>query len=316
MAQTTELSDPSGDSVRHPAMVLVHGAGHFTQADCDYVATQLALRAGHPVECIGALYTDVPNAPLASSAAHFKTDFLNEFVRDGLLRAMSSVPVDALLSGVTAAALPGAGSLLSLLMGQLGSPASPQFQAALATLQRLLPGIPVQKWLGQLAAPAAPGGIDIVCMAQEVTYYLFDSDFRDQVKALVKPALDRAAGQYDDIVLVSHSLGTVIAFDILRECADSYPQISYWFTLGSPLVKVSRVASAMSDLGKITGGTIRHWHNVYDTTDIIANALGPVLSRPDCPIHDIFVNVGGDPVASHDYLHNAETFDLIAQAMR
>ncbi len=316
MAQAQALDDRSGDSFSRQVVVIVHGAGHFTQVDCDYVAGQLAQRKGHPVNCIGALYTDVPNSPLAPEAAQFRTDFLNEFVRDGLVRAMSAIPVDALVGGVTAGMLPGAGSLLALLLKQLGSPDAPQFQPALAALQRVLPGIPVQQWLGQLAVPTAqPGGTDVMCTVRESTYYLFDADFRSSVQALVKAALDRAASQYDDVIVLSHSLGTIVAFDLLKACADLYPHISYWFTLGSPLAKLARTTSLISDFGKITEGTIGRWHNVYDTTDIIANALGPALARPDFPIYDIFVNIGIDPITSHDYMHNAETFDLIARAI-
>ncbi len=315
MAQPNSIDDRSGDAAPRQAVVLIHGAGHFTQSDCDFVAGKLALRLGHPINLIGALYTDVPNSPLASPAESFRSEFLNEFVRDGLVRAMSSVPAQMLLGGITAAALPGAGSLLALMLRQLGSPDAPQFQAALATLQRVLPGIPVAPWLGQLAVPAAPGGVDVLCIVREVTYYLFDDDFRNAVQALVKPALESATSEYDDVIVVSHSLGTVVAFDILKACADLYPHISYWFTLGCPLAKLARVNSVISDLGKITETAIKHWHNIYDTTDLIANALGPTISKPNSPIHDIFVDVGTDPNTSHDYLHNDETFDLIAQVM-
>ncbi len=315
MPVTTVFHGQPSSPTWRKALVLVHGAGHFSQQDCDDAKTAIESRVQHPINLMGALYTDVPNSPLSQSGKDFQNDFLNEFVRDGLLRAMASIPPSALVGGVTAVALPGAGSLIALLMQHLGSPGSPQFQAAVATLQRFLPGIPVQPWLNVLTAPPPPNGLDVSCTVREVALYLFDLDFRSAVQALVKPILDNAASHNDEVILVSHSLGSVVAFDILRQFADSYPNISYWFTLGCPLAKIARVQAAFAQLGKINDKTVPVWQNVYDTTDLVANALGPSLYQPDCPIYDIFVNVGNDPVASHDYLHNAQTFDIIAQTM-
>jgi hypothetical protein len=71
----------------------------------------------------------------------------------------------------------------------------------------------------------------------------------------------------------------------------------------------------MKDLGKITRDTVAHWYNVYDNTDFVADALGQTLSTPAYQIHDIFVNVATDPIASHDYFTNPQTLRLIAEVI-
>lgn len=121
--------------------------------------------------------------------------------------------------------------------------------------------------------------------------------------------------QFDDIVLVSHSLGTLVAFDVLHDCADAINRISYWVTMGCPLAKVQRLGKR-GDLGHIGYQTIRRWYNIYDTTDIVANALGPLFPSMNYFLYDIFVDVAKDPLPAHDYMTNPETLDILAAIMK
>ncbi len=153
-------------------------------------------------------------------------------------------------------------------------------------------------------------------ITRQVGVYLFNRNLAAEIQNRVVQALDQAMANYDDIVFVSHSLGTVIAFDVLHEMGERYNRISCWFTTGCPLGKLRRIGLRGDDLGAIAPQNVARWYNIYDSTDLIADALGPFFPRPGFRLHDIFVDVARDPVASHDYMRNAETLDLIADVMR
>ena len=139
------------------------------------------------------------------------------------------------------------------------------------------------------------------------------ADLTELIQRAIKHGLDQAVQEYDEIVLASLSLGTVVSFDVLKQSADRY-KIASWFTTGSPLAKLRRVGARPSDLGVIAPANVARWLNLYDTTDIIADAIGPQF--PDYRLYDVFVQVGNDPISAHDYFNNGETLDLLADAMR
>jgi hypothetical protein len=147
----------------------------------------------------------------------------------------------------------------------------------------------------------------------DVTRYLFDHDVQKAIKQRLSDVLEKATQDYDETILVSHSLGTVVAFDVLREGAERY-QISRFFTMGSPLRKLVRLRQRSSDLGAISGTTVPFWRNLYDTTDAVADAIGPAF--PDYPIQDVFIQVATAPVPSHDYWRNEQVLDMIADTLR
>jgi len=89
-----------------------------------------------------------------------------------------------------------------------------------------------------------------------------------------------------------------------------------WFTTGSPIAKLRAVRRYDDDLGAITAQTVARWYNLYDTTDWIADPLGPAFPKPGYRLHDIFVNVAFDPISSHDYFNNRETIQMFADALR
>jgi hypothetical protein len=145
--------------------------------------------------------------------------------------------------------------------------------------------------------------------------YFFDAGARAEIQARLIEKLDEAKRQAHTIVIASHSLGTVVCFDVLKQYADRY-KISVWFTTGSPLAKLRRIGKYDDDLGTLTTQNVAWWYNVYDTTDWVADPLGPAFPKPGYRLHDIFVNVGCDPVASHDYFNNRETVQMLANALR
>ncbi|HZQ08886.1 MAG TPA: hypothetical protein VFD70_20065 [Anaerolineae bacterium] len=147
----------------------------------------------------------------------------------------------------------------------------------------------------------------------QVAAYLFSSKIYNAVQTRMRDALNHALGMGDEIVIASHSLGSIVAFDALRETAAN-SNVSSFFTLGSPLSKLRRLNLRTSDLGAIPGN-VGEWLNLYDTTDPVANALGPVFPSRPFRLRDIFVDVDSDPIRSHDYFHNEETLTELAGAM-
>lgn len=152
-------------------------------------------------------------------------------------------------------------------------------------------------------------------IALQVSGYLFDATLRAQINARLTTVLQRATQQSNRVILASLSLGTVVCFDVLKKSAARYP-LALWLTCGSPLAKLRRIGYYDDALGAIKPRTVAQWHNLYDTTDWIADPLGPAFPKPGYRLHDIFVNIGSDPMGSHDYFNNRETIQMFARALR
>ena len=152
-------------------------------------------------------------------------------------------------------------------------------------------------------------------ITQELADYFFNASVRAEIQARLTTVLDQAKRKSQKIVLVCRSLGTVVCFDVLKQSANRY-RIPIWFTTGAPIAKLRRIGMYDDNLGAITAQNVAHWYNVYNTTDWIADPLGPVFPKPGYRVDDIFVNVASDPVAWHDYFNNRETIQMFADALR
>jgi hypothetical protein len=152
-------------------------------------------------------------------------------------------------------------------------------------------------------------------ITKELAAYFFDAGMRAEIQSRLTTVLDQAKQKSQNIVLACLSLGAVVCFDALKQSAHRYT-IPFWFTTGAPIAKLRRIGRYDDNLGAITAQNVAHWYNVYDTTDWIADPLGPSFPKPGYRLHDIFVNVGFDPNASHDYFNNRETIQMFADALR
>lgn len=149
--------------------------------------------------------------------------------------------------------------------------------------------------------------------ASDVIRYLFDGKMQKSIRNRLAQVLDKATADDAEIILVSHSLGTVVAFDVLREQAGRYP-IKRFVTMGSPLRKLATTGIHPADLGAITTQTIPFWRNLYDNTDFVADAIGPAF--PGYPIEDVFIQVADLPIPSHNYWENLQVQKMIAGWLR
>ena len=120
--------------------------------------------------------------------------------------------------------------------------------------------------------------------AMEAYYFLFDKDYqrqdgqrfrvRQELRQRLLDALREAARKAEKVVLVTHSMGTMVAYDVLRNCPGC-PPVDTLFTLGSPLgvkeVQDELVAQGQ-DRVDFPATTLRRWINVYDPLDPVCGA--------------------------------------------
>jgi hypothetical protein len=178
---------------------------------------------------------------------------------------------------------------------------------------RVSPTIPSDRAVSIAGLPAPPQRF--AGITQQVAAYFFTPSIRAEIQARLIGKLDEAKNQASQIVLASLSLGTVVCFDVLKQFANRY-KIPIWFTTGSPIAKLRHLGMYDDNLGAMTTQNVARWYNVYDTTDWLADPLGPWFPKPGYRLHDIFVNVAFDSVASHDYFNNRETIQMFAEALR
>jgi hypothetical protein len=120
--------------------------------------------------------------------------------------------------------------------------------------------------------------------AMEAYYFLFDKEYqrqggqrfkvRQELCQRLLGALREAGQKAGKIVLATHSMGTMVAYDVLRNCPEC-PPVDTLFTLGSPLgvqeVQDELVASGQ-DRVDFPAATLRRWINVYDPLDPVCGA--------------------------------------------
>lgn len=97
---------------------------------------------------------------------------------------------------------------------------------------------------------------------REVSFYLTYPSIRESVDEIVASVIGE-----DDVVVVGHSLGSVVAYNVLRARSSQAPG-SFFFTLGSPL-GLNGVRSKLSPPLESPEG-VDAWLNAYDPADIVA----------------------------------------------
>lgn len=150
-----------------------------------------------------------------------------------------------------------------------------------------------------------------LCGTWEAVRDLMNYEFCPAVRACVRGRLLttlKSAAQ-GEIVLISHSLGTVVCFDLLRQRGDEFRTVT-WFTTGSPLGKFVRLRRRSRHVGEITH--IGAWQNLYDPTDLIAGPLARTFR--DYHIRDRPVDVGM-LWGAHNYWPDAKVHRIIAEVL-
>lgn len=121
--------------------------------------------------------------------------------------------------------------------------------------------------------------------AMEAYYFLFNKEYvrpkdgarfmvRQELRKRLLKELNDAAAKSGKVVLVSHSMGTMVAYDVLRNCAEC-PPVEVLFTLGSPLgiteVQDELIAEG-ADAVDFPAAKLKRWINIYDPLDPVCGA--------------------------------------------
>jgi pimeloyl-ACP methyl ester carboxylesterase len=139
---------------------------------------------------------------------------------------------------------------------------------------------------------------------RDVHHYLYDATFsarlgepvriRPTIRSRALEALRAGAARPGPHLVIGHSLGSVIAYDVLTGVAET-PPVDGLITVGSPL-GISEVQEALAPPWTRKNGwperclAERPWHNVFDPLD-------PVCGGPDRRIASDFLRAGKTVVA-------------------
>ncbi len=137
----------------------------------------------------------------------------------------------------------------------------------------------------------------------------------DEAQHALREALNRY-GKEREVVLVSHSLGTVVAFDVLCEHASEY-NICTWFTLGCPLSLLVSREFRRANCGQIGPPGVRRWINVFDPGDPVTNAflLSSKLGATFPFVEDTEADLALSLPSAHDYLNSWKVMEEVAKAL-
>jgi hypothetical protein len=132
--------------------------------------------------------------------------------------------------------------------------------------------------------------------ALEAFYYLFDEPFVTPTGQSVKPRqelrsrlitlLTKLRANHDKLVMICHSMGTIIAYDCLKNCPEC-PSVDGLITLGSPLgvdeIQDRLIPEGDNNDAFPSAKLLGPWINVYDPRDPVAS-LDPHFANDYCKV--------------------------------
>ena len=209
-----------------------------------------------------------------------------------------------------------------------GSGPLPGGDASVRSLAKTRAKEGVEKVLEKLLT--APLAENIVRNAVEIKYpdlhrYKHHPVTHHDVQERLREALRAAHAQGREIMLIAHSMGSIVAYDVLRRSGRTLPglRIAHFVTLGSPL--------GLAGIADVVSGPLRvpecvaRWSNLADPSDYAAqwntrlsndyraNRAGVVVS--DRLVTNGYVSRSGKPNTHkiYGYLRTPEMSELIAE---
>jgi len=107
------------------------------------------------------------------------------------------------------------------------------------------------------------GGQMIDEITRDVWVYVTFSGIRDRIDAIVNERVPD-----EPCVIVAHSLGTIVAYNVLSKRRAGAPEIPLFLTVGSPLG--IRAISTRLKFPLANPPGVRHWLNARDPRDVVA----------------------------------------------
>ena len=107
-------------------------------------------------------------------------------------------------------------------------------------------------------------------LVKDTAAYFFKPDVREEIKQRL---ISKIPKDGEPFVLVAHSQGTIISFDVLsKDLAEGRADLALYATLGSPLGLHDVIIDMKTELGldtEVPPG-VRMWHNFADRLDPVA----------------------------------------------
>jgi hypothetical protein len=154
----------------------------------------------------------------------------------------------------------------------------------------------------------------------DVAYYLDVPRIRTLVLDIVVSDVRKAAREHDKVVLLTHSLGTVVGYDLFDVLAGSV-DVPLFITAGCPLALpvVQRNLRPASDrAGKRAGpelkGAAVPWLNAFDVRDFVA-LEHPLANFYTGALRDERTFNASDPHSIQDYLSDPDVARPIGRAL-
>lgn len=188
------------------------------------------------------------------------------------LRTQESIPVgfDLVADDPAAAAAPASPSARDLyerLLGQAAARAGMPAENAAREDEGFALGTVVRVTRKPLDWLARHSGVDRLVVAaafRDVAMFLDDARVRDEVLACVRDTVPATGG----IVLVAHSLGTVVGMDLLAGLGDG-PAVTGLVTVGAPL-GLDTVYARLATAGPHLPSRVPRWFNGWAPCDGVA----------------------------------------------
>ncbi len=158
-------------------------------------------------------------------------------------------------------------------------------------------------------------------LALQIMYYIKDKGDKQSGEMSILKRIDdsfhSASQTSKDMVIVAHSLGSVIAFDYIfgfrKYYLDPACNVLSFITMGSPIpIFTSAMGHVDSEL-KLPAN-VKSWYNIFDKDDGIARRCKPFFQN--IPLQDIQVRTGIFPISAHiNYWRNKQTASVIARVL-
>lgn len=179
------------------------------------------------------------------------------------------------------------------------------------TLGAPLPYIPNAVTRRLAAADARHGrgaGAKVLVLVRQVYRYLHEEELGERIRKVIRAEIERSGAR----VLIAHSLGSVIAYDMLqrRELQDLGTHTL--ITCGSPLGWLT-IRRGLPGDAHVSVPDSLHWHNFHAGGDLVTGGAGLAHVVTSGSLLDTRVNNG--IAAPHDavrYLAQASLADAVA----
>jgi hypothetical protein len=111
----------------------------------------------------------------------------------------------------------------------------------------------------------AGGGAAIAALTNDVYHFLHDPGIRDRIEAGVRSAVRPGV----PTVVVGHSLGSIVSYDLLRRDGQALGwQVPLFVTVGAPLA-MNAIKQGLAPIS--FPGCVQQWFNALDRRDIVAS---------------------------------------------